>query len=216
MRPLLFLLATVALAFAQPAWKEFAIGPATRNQTGFGPQGLRAQGVTMLHAISLAYGIPEMRITGPDWLTTQRYAITALVNDPADFRPLFQKELADRFHLQAHRETKEMPVYVLKPVEGAAPKLQPSTSAKSGHTTDGAIQLPGFPMARFLTDLEGFLQRPVVDETGLSGRYDFELTWDRGSDMSMINAVKDQLGLALIAEKRGMECLTVDRAEKLQ
>jgi uncharacterized protein (TIGR03435 family) len=217
MRKLLTLLPLVAwLCPAQPTWKEFSIGPATRNQTGFGPQGLRAQGVTMLHAISLAYGIPETLITGPDWLATQRYAITALVAEPADFQPLFQRELAARFNLQAKREKKETLVYVLKLLEGTPHKLQSSSSPANGGTRNGSIDLPGFPFVRFASTLEDFLHRPVLNETGLSGRYDFALTWDPGNDVSLVNAVKDKLGLDLTAAKRPMDCLTIDHVERLK
>ncbi len=87
-----------------PKWKEFSIGPPTRNQTGFGPNGLRADGIPLVRALARAYGLPEHRIIGPDWLDTERYAIVAQVDDLKDFQPLFQQELTARFKMVAHRE----------------------------------------------------------------------------------------------------------------
>src|SRR5580658_7814882 len=107
------------------AWKEFSVGPATRNQTRFGADGMRAEGVPFRRVLSKAYGLPEHRIIGPSWISDQRYAITALVNDPKDFQPLMQQELATRWHMLAHREMKDVPVYEIRTLNGALMQLRP-------------------------------------------------------------------------------------------
>ena len=196
-----------------PTWKEFSIGPATRGQARFGPEGLTAQGITVKKALSRAYGIPEYRITAPEWTATQRYAITALVSNPDDFQPLFQKELKDRFQLVAHVESKEMPVYVLRTIEGTPHKLEPPSTSGTGEMRRGFASLDETP-ARFANDLSEMLNYPVIDETGINRRYHFKLEWQDGSDASLAAAVRDQLGLELAGAKRKMDVLVVEKIER--
>jgi uncharacterized protein (TIGR03435 family) len=140
--------------------------------------------------------------------------------------------LADRFQLQLHRETKDLPVYALvvgkngpKLMEGAADtkfsNIQASTSRHgirmtATHETMG--QLAG--------QIGIYAGRPILDMTGLTGSYDFKLEWVQenpgavspdASDLSgasLLEAVQDQLGLKLEARKSHMEILVIDRAEK--
>ena len=74
-----------------PGWKEFSIGPPTRNQSGFRQNGIVAAGIPLKRALARAYGLPEHRIIGPSWIDEARYAITALVDDPQTFQPLFRR-----------------------------------------------------------------------------------------------------------------------------
>jgi uncharacterized protein (TIGR03435 family) len=79
--------------------------------------------------IRMAYNVKPFQVTGPDWLTVQRYDITAKLPDGAtkdDVNPMLQTLLAERFGLVFHREKKEMPVYAL--VVRDAAKLKPSTA----------------------------------------------------------------------------------------
>ena len=72
----------------------------------------------MRRAIARTYGMLESRVMGPPWLDVERYAATALVNDPADFQPLFQEALEKRFQMAAHKERQKMPVLVVRTIEG--------------------------------------------------------------------------------------------------
>lgn len=201
---------------AAPGWKEFSIGPATKWQSGFSKEGLKAQGIPLKKAIWRAYGIPEIRIVGgPNWLDTERYAITALVNDPEDFQPLFQQELAARFHLKAHREMREMPVYVLQTMDGAPHKLAPPSKDAGGRIEAGSVQLTNTRMAWFAGNLGDILHRPVIDETEIPGAFDINMKWKPGDETSLIEAVRDSLGLKLISEKRSMPVLVIDSVDKL-
>src|ERR1035437_2803618 len=120
------LLVAVPLLLAQtavsPVWKEFLIGPATRNQSGRSRGGIRAEGILLKRALAWAWGLPEHRIIGPEWLAEQRYALSALVNDPQDLEPLLREEFTTRFKMAACLETNEMPVYVLRAHEGQPPQ----------------------------------------------------------------------------------------------
>ncbi len=119
--------------------------PATRNrQVMFSPHGrFTAKGITTKMLIRIAYDVHDFQIEGrPSWVDSERYDITAKADDSEDIAPdqmteekmdafrklnsaRIQALLADRFQLKIHRETKEMPVYVLV-VAKNGPKLQAS------------------------------------------------------------------------------------------
>jgi uncharacterized protein (TIGR03435 family) len=92
-----------------------------------------ASGITAKMLIQQAYGIQEYQISGgPSWVTTERYDVNAKADMPEDGRitreqmnVLLQSLLAERFHLQIHRETKELPIYALL-VAKNGPKLKQS------------------------------------------------------------------------------------------
>jgi uncharacterized protein (TIGR03435 family) len=207
---------SVASAQTAPAWKEFSIGPPTRNATRTTRQGISAEGIPFQRAVARAYGIPEYLVLGPNWMERERYAITAMVEDPRDFQPLFQRELAQRFHLQAHRETRDLPVYVLKPVDGVAHKLAATAGSHAGRMSNGDVNLANETISQFASDLAEVLERPIIDETGIAGRFDVSLRWDRAHPESLGSAARDQLGLQMIDTKRGVEVLVVDRVDKLE
>jgi uncharacterized protein (TIGR03435 family) len=148
----------------------------------------------------------------------------------AEFRQMLQTLLADRFKLKVHRETREMQVYALV-VGKNGPKLKESspdanpmayfdvagrnyrvTRAKA--TMDEVVQAIG----------NSFLDRPVLDKTGLTGTYNLSLTYtpdiptNRGepdpNDISIFTAVQEQLGLKLEPQKAPIEVLVVDSVEK--
>jgi uncharacterized protein (TIGR03435 family) len=214
-----------ALAQTAPVWKEFSIGPATRNQSGFSREGIRAEGIPLKRALARAWGLPEHRIIGPEWIAEQRYAMTALVNDPQDLQPLLQDELTRRLKMVAHRETREMPVYVLRALEGQTPQQTPPDGAKipdpamKGDYTlqisNSQIRSAPISTADFVTALSDAIQRPVIDETHLPGTFRFNLSWKATDFASMQKAVNAQLGLQLAEEKRNVDVLVIEHIEPL-
>jgi uncharacterized protein (TIGR03435 family) len=197
-----------------PAWKEFSVGPNTANRTRFGPQGMRAEGVPFKRVLARAFGLPEHRIIGPAWIADQRYAITALVNDPKDFQPLMQQELATRWHMVAHREMKDVPVYEIRTLDGAAARPAPAPAGAGGPPAPG-MRLNQASVKEFADTLADALGRPVFDETNLDGRFDFAFTWQSTDPASLKAAASDQLGLNLVDTRRVVEVLIVDHIEKL-
>jgi uncharacterized protein (TIGR03435 family) len=198
---------------ASPGWKEFSIGPATANHSQFSRFGIRAEGVPMKRLLSKAFGLPEHRILGPDWLNSQRYALTAQVDDPKDFQPLMQQELAARFHMLSHREQRVVPVFVLEKPEGVA-KPPESNGTKKSDLSDRSLKMYG-SIADLASALADAIQRPVFDETGQDGNFDFALSWNPGDLASLRAAVKQQLGLELVDDKRMVDLLIIDHIEKL-
>lgn len=146
------------------------------------------------------------------------------------FRQMLQLLLADRFKMVAHHEMREMPVYSLV-VGKNGPNLKPSSpvAGELGYThvngRNYEIAIPKADMERVVDAImNSFPDRPVIDETGLTGTYDLRLVYtpqtranrenpDPG-DLSIFTAVQEQLGLKLEARKAMVDVLIVDHIEK--
>jgi uncharacterized protein (TIGR03435 family) len=198
------------------------------------PGRLTCSNVSLKKLIYESYGVKDYQVSGPDWLGTEIYDITATVPPGVtrdDVQVMIQSLLADRFRLSLHRDTKEMPVLALV-VGKTGSKLQEvefargSTSASQGKFT--AVTVPIRNFTEFLSRQTG---RPVLDMTGLKGFYSFTLSYtpdqapsapgpDSGPiaesavGASLFTAIQEQLGLKLEARKAPVEILVVDHAEK--
>lgn len=171
---------------------------------------------------------------------------------------MVQQLLADRFKLRLHQETRELPIFALvmarddrrlgpqmKPAafdcttlraalaRGERPTLPPRADKPScgAQTRLGHFLVGGYPMSDIARNLSAFVGgRPVVDRTGLTGIYDFELTWTPDqlppappgqtlppadpNGPSLFTAVQEQLGLRLQATTGPVEVLVIDNAER--
>jgi uncharacterized protein (TIGR03435 family) len=176
--------------------------------------------------IELAFGIREFQIAGgPGWIGTERYDIIATTGTGRDLgdtelRPLLQGLLADRFALKFHRETKQLTVYSLVVAKGGS-KLKPHTGAASSSTTTSSASMSATKAttAMLATRLSTLLGRTVVDNTGLSGEFDYRLEWapdkvEAPSGPSIFTALQEQLGLKLNSAKGPVEVIVIDSAEK--
>jgi len=126
-----------------------------------------------------------------------------------------QTLLADRFQLKVHCETKEMPVYALVVAGKGGSKLKQSAAGRTTQivTAKGCIE-------QLVTQLSGTLGQPVLDKTGLTGEYDYELEWAPENAAAEVDtpgiftALQEQLGLKLESQKAPVEVLAIDHAEK--
>jgi uncharacterized protein (TIGR03435 family) len=141
--------------------------------------------------------------------------------------------LADRFHLEVHHETRELPVFALT-VAGDATKTKEtkcvndsptaSNSCQPSFRTDsgsGSIRGRSAPMPEFASILESITGRVVLDRTSTSGRYDIDMKWTPDSistgdvgGPSLVTALQEQLGLKLESTKGPVETLVIDHVEK--
>jgi uncharacterized protein (TIGR03435 family) len=184
-----------------------------------------------------AYNVKDFQISGvPEWALgrDQFYDITAKVEGesaPAleQVRPMLQTLLADRFQLKLHRETRELPVYDLVD-DKKGPKLKESIGPRSPHPVTFSGTLTRFnlldkSLADLVDSIAGFVDRPVLDKTGLTGRYDFTLEFTHSNpdlvardspeaDRSIFTAIQEQLGLKLTPAKAPTEILVIDHAER--
>jgi bla regulator protein BlaR1 len=144
-----------------------------------------------------------------------------------------QSLLADRFKLKVHFEMREMPVYALVVAKGGA-KLNPAKTEQSSRiSTLGNPQ--GSEMTAIGVTLEQFVQsplltgaaggRPVVVQTGLKAAFDFTLKWtpdslsapgakEAGDAPSLFTAIREQLGLQLVASRAPVEVIVIDHIEQ--
>ncbi len=202
------------------------------------PNGLSATCVPALFVVEFAYHLMDpARIVGlPKWPTgPATYAIEARVSaqDAEAFGKLkrdqksgmMQSVIAERFGMKAHMETHELPAYALV-VSKSGSKLKNPSQDVSGRSqfggSDGEVEWVNSP----LTDLKFLLAketgRPVVDHTGLSGKYDFTLKYTPSADgaadesgrPSIFTALEEQLGLKLVSTKEPVEVLVVDSLQE--
>src|SRR5258708_11041721 len=147
------------------------------------------EGSTFLDLFKYAYGVHESQVVGgPDWLRSEKFDVVA---DPeGDQRPsseqmkaLVRQLLVERFRVVMHDENRELPAFALQRV-GAGPLKFPVSKAATnmpagGGDGGGKVGMRNGTMRDFAKYLQRFagssIDRPVVDETGLEGRYDLDL-----------------------------------------
>ncbi len=189
----------------------------------------------LLTCIAMAYGIGDNiddRISGPSWMKTEYYDITAKIPPGADSEQtgmMLQNLLAERFKLAVHRETREFSGYALLQAKGGFKiKDVPPTSSTSFTRIPGSLKMSGASMGSLASFLSRTMDRPVDDETGIAGTYNVELIWTppetapgpagvvrAGGDAEEIAAALPQLGLKLEPRKLKKEILVVDHVEKV-
>lgn len=209
-----------------------------------------ATNVTLLELMKLGHRMQETQIIGgDDWLYRDRYDVDAKISS-AERQKLHQLEapkasqerqemiqalLADRFKLGVHRESRQLPVYVLV----TAPERLKMQLAKPGDTYPNGMKYPngkpivpgllapkggdfvgqGTTVSRLVEALATVLDRPLLDKTGITGNYDFTLDWSPNpsaalQNVSLFAALEQQLGLKIEEHESPVEVLVIDRAEK--
>jgi uncharacterized protein (TIGR03435 family) len=192
----------------------------------------------MVDLIALAYGVENDNVLGgPSWLDTDRYDILARAprdTSPEDAKLMLRALLTDRFKVVLHAGTKPLPSYVLR-VSKDGLKMKEADSGETRnleeHHTPSNLP-PGAPayysitcramptkdLARILHDFAtAYMPKPVVDATGLTAGYDFDLhwTWRPAPDgLTIFDAVKKQLGLSLELENYPTPVTVVDSASE--
>jgi uncharacterized protein (TIGR03435 family) len=210
---------------------------------------------TVRTLVQLAYGYPDTLrdaqvVGGPSWIDTDRFEINATFEGPIAIAPnsppvrLLSMEralLEDRFKLQVHHETRQLPVFdlVRSRADGRlGPRLAPSdgtclalpTTASPiadyapycgvKRSVPGALVAKGIPIDRFAL-LISFLpdvQRVVRDRTGLTGAYDVDLAFARDATAArelppIMTALKEQLGLELKSAVGPVDVIVIDHVE---
>jgi uncharacterized protein (TIGR03435 family) len=221
---------------AVPSFEVATIKPSDPKltRTGFQIEGRHVvmTNQTLENLIALAYGLQVKQVVGgPAWFETDRYDIDGVPDvegqpDLKQVQTMYQKLLADRFKLVVHRDTRELSVYELVAAK-AGPKLASSKGDPNGMPDQRggarAMTFTNTSMGDFALMLEFMMDRPILDKTGLAGRFDFVLSWtpldaaettDPTAPPGIFTAVQEQLGLKLEPVKAPAEVLVVDKAER--
>jgi uncharacterized protein (TIGR03435 family) len=224
------------IALAQtPAFEVASIRPHTGPVMAIGmrPSGpnVTMEAMSLHNLIGYAYDLqPYQILGGPSWITADRYDIAAKAEGdapvvPEQIKQMTQALLTERFGLKYHRDTKEMPVYVLV-VGKNGPKLKESApdaekrlvlGSADGHTRMTVTKGDMAQLVGEFSNING-VDRPTIDKTGLTGTYDYQLDWSRGEPGSnapvIFTAIQEQLGLKFQPDRARVEVLVIDRAEK--
>jgi len=213
-----------------------------------------------------AYDLKTYQVTGPAWMDTERYDVVVKVPVGAtkeQVSVMWQNLLAERFGLKVHHEPKEFQVEELvigrggSKLKETAEDLTTLPPAGPPKFKDGVLSGPGMvttimmgsgrgtaraiakaqPLSKLTAMMSAQLNRPVLDKTGLSGLYDFNIEFtidtsglplppgapgplppapgasDPGPDLAA--AVQQQLGLRLVAGKANLDVVVVDKADKI-
>jgi uncharacterized protein (TIGR03435 family) len=247
MAALLGLLNAPANRAQSPARREFEVASIRPNNSGppknninpfvFAPGGrFTATNITLVDVIVMAYQTRRIQMQGgPAWIDSDRFDIVAKADmdqgrvEREQWPLMLQGLLADRFKLAVHRETKEVQVYAL--VAGKnPPKLQPSKDEEQTMFTPGERGQMNFhkmSLVGLVNLLSNILHTPVVDQTGITGFFDFALDPMQfapppspnnpvRTDISelILMALQEQLGFKLEKKKAPLEFTIIDHAEK--
>ena len=192
----------------------------------FGSERFTAANASLSYLIQLAYSIDgRSQFSGaPDWLDSEFFDVNAKGADGAhisyeQLQPLLQQLLQQRFHLVAHRETRNLPGYVLLVVPKGEPKLHITKGgAPYGYIFSGKLRLQNSDIDAFAGALVSPVGRPVVNKTGIQGNYDIKLDYAEGvTDSplpSIFTAIQEQLGLKLESQKVPVQMLVIDHIDK--
>ena len=235
-------------ADAHPSFEVATIKPADPDYRGktIGKRGrnFRTRNTSLTELIGYAYNLHKNQITGaPSWAENDKYDLSAVPDQdgvPSDlqWKAMLQQLIADRFKLTIHHEQKELSVYVLS-VDKDGPRnltKSDSTAPDFNLSIDAAPEGMALTLQRgSMTNLAVFglqgavLDRPVLDQTGIAGRFDLVLKWlpdesQFGGRMKipetdksapgLFTAIREQLGLRLDALKAPADVIVIDHVEK--
>jgi len=241
----------VMAADAKPAFEVATIKPSVPDSPGQAIQVGRGGGnaFTTLNTpvselIKFAYGVHARQLTGgPAWLESERFDILAKPDTPGipnvtQLRSMVQKLLVERFGLEFHREKKEVSAYIIT-ADKAGVKMTKVEGNRGnlpgfGGRGIGSIGVQNSNMTEFAEFLQArILERPVVDQSGLTGRYDFTLEWRPDAAQlaaagpnaptlpqavedrpDFLTAARQQLGLKIEAGKAPVDVIVVDKVIK--
>ena len=172
-------------------------------------------GVTLRSLLSEIYDIPEDLIDAPEWCSRSRYDLSIVTpqHQEALRGPLLAQTVDAIFQLKVHRETKPTRVYVLSRLDALEPKLRATNSKKKTAywiRDKGKAQLIDASVESIVHIAQFVLGAQIVDETGLTGRYDFDLSYDPSHPETLAQTVRDQLGLNLVEGQRNLVEFIVD------
>jgi uncharacterized protein (TIGR03435 family) len=200
-----------------------------------------AYNFTVIALISFAYGIHVRQIVGgPASLLQTHFDIDGLPDIEGhpnidQSKLMYRKLLASRFKLAFHRDSRELPAYAIVLAKGG-PKLtktggKPGDSTNFSYTNQIVLTVRNASMSDFAHGMqETFMDKPVVDQTGLKDRFDFDLKWTPDEAQSsgqppvfsgdnsdaqpgLYTAIQEQLGLKIVPTKAPVEVLVIDHLE---
>jgi uncharacterized protein (TIGR03435 family) len=204
------------------------------------PGALTIRNATLRVIAAFAYDIQRPMIVGPEWLNTEHYDISAKAPGPAkpsELQAMLRCLLAERFKLESHRETRQVEALAMLLPRSGAHKLTPSKNTGEIRNHQDPVRgmvIEGATLAAFAMEMSREFTVPVVDMTGLVGRFDFAFNPQKyvqefrtammasrerieeaeARVLLMQNILTGDLGLRLETKKAPVELLVIDKAER--
>ncbi len=236
-------------ADAHPKFDVVTIKPSDPNRPGklFTVQGrhILTINTNMNDLVTFAYGLhPKEIVDAPDWFGSDKFDIDGVPDvegqpSSQQLKELIQNALTERFKLKFHHDQRELSVYALTVAKGG-PKMTVTNATPSAARNFmfgglGKLRVGNMSMRDFCDGMQGaVMDKPVVDQTGLTGRYDFNLNWtpdqsqfgamgakvpppnldDPNAPPSLYTALQEQLGLKMDATKAKADVIVIDHVEK--
>jgi uncharacterized protein (TIGR03435 family) len=216
-------------AFEAAVIKPTAVDPDTIPSFKTDPGRIAYINVTLRDCIKIAWNLRDIQIEAPKTIDAFRFDLTATAGGATtddQMRGMLRNLLVERFKMKLHQETKELPAYAL--AASGKTKLTPSApnSTFTKNFSLGKLSWTHATMGQFAEVLSGYTNRYVIDQTGLTGAYDFSLIVSddpldakrimRGNELGdmIVATIQSQLGLRLESRKSPIPVLIVDQAEK--
>ena len=225
---------------ADPDWDVVTVRPGNPDgkNSGFHLNGRQVfmERRTVESMLLFGYGVHKKQIlNAPGWIESEVWDVKGVPDVPGQpslkqFETLTRKALVERFGLVTHIEKRDMEVYALRVAKGG-PKMTPSAGDPNGLPNENdrenggqiTVQMENAAAGELALLLKFMMDRPVVDQTGLGGRYDFLLKWtsdeskvpaDGSAPPTIFTAIQEQLGLKLEAVKAQTDVMVVDKVER--
>ncbi len=193
------------------------------------PGSLTMRAISFRAAVACANDVKEFQVNGPNWIDEVRYDIAAKAGGPAsidELRPMLRTLLAERCKLVSHRQTKEMNAWVVT-IAKNGPKFKISEDDADGSIEPDLakmqVAIKRTPVSQ-LTELLGrILCAPVIDQTGLTGKYDITVSFEKylgdkttqiDAISTILTAIQEELGLKLDNRKMPVDLVLIDSAER--
>jgi len=219
-------------------------GGGRRDQTRtIEPARIACTDITLGDLMMMAYGVKRYQLSGPDWIVSGTsaisYDVVAIAGKavpPVEIKRMIGPLLAERFHLQFHRETRELPTFALVPAKGGPKFHEPGDGGARSirPNSEGGLSFQHWTMedlADWLSGLPG-VGMPVIDHTGITGSFTFHANlfavekgaapdqvkkamMDGDAAGTLRSTLPDQLGLRLEAQKAQLAILVIDHADRV-
>lgn len=225
---------------ADPDWEVVTVRPGDPNGTN---SGIRVEGrdlVVQRHSVEtlllFGFGVHKTQVmNAPDWVRSERWDAKGYADVPGQpsipqFQSLIRKLLVERFGLVEHMEKRDLAVYALTVAKGG-PKIEKSAADPNGLPLDNdrdnggqrTMQIGNMTMHDFCLVMTFYMDKPVVDQTGLTGKYDFLLKYtydeskvpaDGSAPPTIFTAIQEELGLKLEPVKAPTDAMVIDKVER--
>jgi uncharacterized protein (TIGR03435 family) len=225
---------------ADPDWEVVTVRQGDPNGMN---SGIRVEGrdlVVERHSVEtlllFGFGVHKTQVmNAPDWVRSERWDAKGYADVPGQpsipqFQSLIRKLLVERFGLVQHTEKRDLPVYALTVGKGTL-KIEKSAADPNGLPLDNdrdnggqrTMQIGNMTMHDFCLVMTFYMDKPVVDQTGLTGKYDFLLKYtydeskvpaDGSAPPTIFTAIQEELGLKLEPVKAPTDVMVIDKVER--